>query len=89
VRGGFVPREQQQEHHGHDFVRADLSAVLLDAHDLGNQPFATLPANGPDCGTGIAKVVLTGKVYMERHEPPPHGNHAVCLLHPKDVTSLW
>ena len=38
--------EQQQEHHGHDFVGADLSAVPLDANDLGDQPFAALPANG-------------------------------------------
>ena len=46
VRGGLVPGKQQQEHHGDDFVGADLSAVFLDAHDLGDQPFTALPANG-------------------------------------------
>src|SRR5260370_40636888 len=36
----------QQEHHGYDFVTAELSAVLLDAHDLGDQPFTTLLPDG-------------------------------------------
>ena len=29
-----------------DFVGADLSAFLLDPHDLGDQPLAALPAHG-------------------------------------------
>ena len=44
VRGGLVAGKQQQEHHRHDFVAADLPAILFDAHDLGDQPFtAALP----------------------------------------------
>ena len=41
-----MPGKQQQEDHGHDFVGADLSAVLLDAHDLGDQSLPALLANG-------------------------------------------
>ena len=41
--------KQQKERHGHDFIRADLSTVILDPHDFGDQPLTTLLANGLRC----------------------------------------
>src|SRR5258706_14868205 len=57
--------KQQQEHHGYDFVTADLSAVLLDAHDLGDQPFATLL---PDSLQMPFNIALHGKDVRDHAE---------------------
>ena len=46
MRGGLVAGEQQQEHHRHDFIRADPAALFLDAQDFGDQPFPALPPHG-------------------------------------------
>ncbi len=49
-----MPGEQQQKHHGHYFIAADLSAVLFEANDLGDQPLPATPANGLDVFFEIA-----------------------------------
>jgi len=37
MSSSFVPGEQQQKHHGHHLVAADLPAFLFNAHQLGNK----------------------------------------------------
>ena len=72
MRGGLVAGEQQQEHHRHDFVAADLPAVLLDAHDLGDQPLTAAAgarfrdavrcsASSPGCSASGEKAERAGE----------------------------
>src|SRR5262249_16893816 len=49
-----VPREQQQEEHRHHLVAADLSSLLFDAHEFGDEALAAIFAHGVQLSLHIA-----------------------------------
>src|SRR5262249_25159373 len=73
MRGGFVPREQQQEDHRHHLVAADLTAVLLDAHQLGNQPLAATFARDLQLLLQVAPHRVKTHDNLRNHADEPDG----------------